>query len=81
MTETGGVAEEFAKGCKGLGAELASGEGVDEGGGIGWVWGLASGVWGGWRSDGAQAVVAGLWGQTVPTPGAGFAASSGSGGR
>ena len=59
MTETGGVTGAFVNVCKGFGVGLASGEGVDEGGGIGWVWGLASGVWGGWRSDGAQAVVAG----------------------
>jgi len=56
LTEGGGVEVEFVNVCKGLGVELASGEGVDEAGG--WVWGLASGVWGRFWTDGSHAVAA-----------------------
>ena len=51
------VAGLFSNVCKGLGAGLVSGEGVDEAGG--WVWGAGSGVWEGLWTDDSQAVAAG----------------------
>ena len=59
MTEGGGVEVEFVNVSEGLGVELASRVGVDARGvGMGWNWGLASGVWGGFWTDGSHAVVA-----------------------
>ena len=57
MTETVGVAEEFANVCKGFEASLASEEGVDESAVVP-GWGRGAVVWQGIWSDGPQSVVA-----------------------
>ena len=59
MTELGKLREVaglFSNVCKGLGAGLVSGEGVDE---AARLWALGSGLGAGFRTDDSQAVAAG----------------------